>query len=697
MNANCNTNTNIHTDTDTNTNCNTTNTTEGNHDNDNAQDNTQNTPQGTTYITHTNNQTQNLPIATQPAPVILQHQHDDPPAIDTSNDDGYDSLDSDIELAMEHQGPPKPQRTQRKEAPTQLPQRERHAYRSQNGEGWSIGDDGSRYLQSEKEMRVAAVNINKNAWNKLHEFALDWTQANQLDVLIIADADINTEITKLWTTDTTGRAKPHMTIYSSQRVAIAFSSTRWESRIIKKDITKSRSGRSICVPVRAGKKGIIWIIGTYCPDSPSKNREATTEEWEWLETTSLRGNNLGATVIMGGDFNTYGSNPNDRPSRAQRNPESIRTGELFEQMMERINLSSTFRQKHPETTRYTFRRRKTGTQVTLDGIYAPNTSQQRILESGIWMDSFHESDHCGAPFVTLKLKKTEATPRQLQGIRPMKQVNTREKTKYEMDTFTKAVQQQLDLGMATISPMIKPNATNEETKVWLDTAITNLHQILYKCGANLWGEQDQTQRQRQRAIAIKKTQRCHGYLKTLRQLAQETNATDQELKTKIKRIPWPRWITLADHLPPTAAHRPASQKLHNWCSNTENSPSPPDWMTWIDKTWQLWQQVRRTRWNWRATRLRQIQEAERSAFFDNHETGKFLKKTMKARTPPLHITSVMVQDDNGTKYLSNNREDVEKGLQDLLNQWVPQDEKPRRPTHLDTWLTRRQIQCTHIY
>ena len=172
---------------------------------------------------------------------------------------------------------------------------------------------------------------------------------------------------------------PQATVYSNTRISIILQSTRWESRVIKKDIKRSKSGRSICVPLRTGGKGLLWIIGMYCPDSPTKNSEETKEEWEWLEAENTRGKHAGATVIVGGDFNTYGLNPHDRPSRTNRNPDSTRTGELFAQMMDRMELASTFRMKHPETVRYTFRRRKTGTQVTLDDIYVP-TTRQRFLK-----------------------------------------------------------------------------------------------------------------------------------------------------------------------------------------------------------------------------------------------------------------------------------------------------------------------------
>ena len=126
--------------------------------------------------------------------------------------------------------------------------------------------------------------------------------------------------------------------------------------------------------------------------------------------------------------------------------------------------------------------------------------------------------------------------------------------------------------------------------------------------------------------------------------------------------------------------------LQWWMGIDGNVATTTSWQQLINQAWTKWQRVRKTRWDWRMTTKQKLRDKERNTNFDSHATGKFLQQTMKTHMPTLKITSAMKME-NGRRVLSNNRADVEIALQNMLDKWVPQEEKTVRPRHLDTWST----------
>ena len=625
-----------------------------------------------------------------------QHNHDNNQEENTreheDSNNEYDSLESDQEMASNNI-PKKKKRKRIKKSnpwkPHRLPETEMHTDPICS-DGYYIGDPGSAPNTTKDTIRIATTNINKNAWSKLDQEVVDWFMANELDALVLADSDFSNEETKIWLEQTDGTAKPTLTVFSAAKVAIMIDSARWESRVIKKEITRSPSGRSICIPMRLGSKGKLWLVGTYCHHTPQQFRTETESEWHWMETTRLTANLQGAFLIIGGDFNTYGTHPNDRPSRTVRNSASTRVGEQFEDWTRRMNMASAFRIRHPDAARYTLKRDKAGIRVTLDDIYVPVSLESRIIESGIWMQSLHASDHVGVPFTTIQLTTGEATPRQLHGVKAIKYVNTRTKSAKEMTEFTAHLEKTFDCGNAMLIDPLPPDPTYQQQCDWIECAIENLHKIMYKAGKDLWGEQDQNAKTKARAVCIRNSQRCHGYLKHLKSKTTEGNMT-MDTTVQVANIPWPRWILEPNKIPETAAHRKSAKKLHDmWCSMTSSLPVN-EFVDWIPRLWEQWQKVRRIRWDWRQRRTALKRENERNAHYEAHATGRFLQQTMKTRVPTLKITTAAKIDAEGNKVLTSDRNDVEKALKQMLDQWIPPEEQTQRPRHLDTWSRNDEV------
>ncbi|ETV71327.1 hypothetical protein H257_13454 [Aphanomyces astaci] len=176
-------------------------------------------------------------------------------------------------------------------------------------------------------LRIAATNINKNTYGKLGDELATWFRANALDFLIIADSDLPAhKATHLWTSTPSGSPTPHLMAVSNHRVSVLYDIQRWHSRIDARRTTYSPSGRSISICIRLGKGSLLTLIGTYCQDSPASHRETTEQEWQWLTqaTTKIPGHHH--SVIMGGDFNTYGTNPLDRSAPQLRTGPSLGIG-----------------------------------------------------------------------------------------------------------------------------------------------------------------------------------------------------------------------------------------------------------------------------------------------------------------------------------------------------------------------------------
>ncbi|RHY53960.1 hypothetical protein DYB38_004209 [Aphanomyces astaci] len=283
-------------------------------------------------------------------------------------------------------------------------------------------------------LRIAATNINKNTYGKLGDELATWFRANALDFLIIADSDLPAhKATHLWTSTPSGSPTPHLMAVSNHRVSVLYDIQRWHSRIDARRTTYSPSGRSISICIRLGKGSLLTLIGTYCQDSPASHRETTEQEWQWLTqaTTKIPGHHH--SVIMGGDFNTYGTNPLDRSAPQPRAGPSLGIGTAFQRWIQSIGLLSTFRYRHPNRQRYTYARNNTA--VTLDDIYISAQSAHKLSASGIWLHTIHSSDHAGTPFLALALCPGDHTPSRLSGVQPIRVVNTRYLTKGDISTF----------------------------------------------------------------------------------------------------------------------------------------------------------------------------------------------------------------------------------------------------------------------
>ncbi|RHZ23584.1 hypothetical protein DYB26_007256, partial [Aphanomyces astaci] len=203
---------------------------------------------------------------------------------------------------------------------------------------------------------------------------------------------------------------------SNHRVSLLYDITRWHSRIDARRTTYSPSGRSISICIRLGKGSLLTLIGTYCQDTPTAHREETNLEWQWLTQAAAHTPGPHHFVVMGGDFNTYGTNPLDRSAPTPRSSSSADMGTAFQHRLERIGLSSTFRYRHPSLQRHTYTRNNTA--VALDDIYITSRTAHKVEASGIWLNTIHSSDHAGTPFMTLNLCPGDHTPSRLSG-RPL--------------------------------------------------------------------------------------------------------------------------------------------------------------------------------------------------------------------------------------------------------------------------------------
>ncbi|RHZ19157.1 hypothetical protein DYB37_008079, partial [Aphanomyces astaci] len=308
-------------------------------------------------------------------------------------------------------------------------------------------------------LRIAAININKNTYGKLGDELATWFRANALDFLIIADSDLPAhKATHLWTSTPSGSPTPHLMAVSNHRVSVLYDIQRWHSRIDARRTTYSPSGCSISICIRLGKGSLLTLIGTYCQDSPASHRETTEQEWQWLTqaTTKIPGHHH--SVIMGGYFNTYGTNPLDRSAPQPRAGPSLDIGTAFQRWIQSIGLLSTFRYRHPNRQRYTYARNNTA--VTLDDIYISAQSAHKLSASGIWLHTIHSSDHAGTPFLALALCPGDHTPSRLSGVQPIRVVNTRYLTKGDISTFGEHTSQLLLEGrlppLITAPPHMQP-------------------------------------------------------------------------------------------------------------------------------------------------------------------------------------------------------------------------------------------------
>lgn len=82
----------------------------------------------------------------------------------------------------------------------------------------------------------------------------------------------------------------------------------------------------------------------------------------------------------------------------------------------------------------------------------------------------------------------------------------------------------------------------EEIQTWLENAIENLHQCLYKSAKDLWGVTNQSRRKLARGVCIKRSNRCTAQLRQLDRLVQLPGVQVHELDQPWNGILWPKWV-----------------------------------------------------------------------------------------------------------------------------------------------------------
>ncbi|RHX97985.1 hypothetical protein DYB36_007076, partial [Aphanomyces astaci] len=566
-----------------------------------------------------------------------------------------------------------------------------------------IGDVGTPPTPDPRvdSLRIATTNINKNTYGKLRAELATWFRANALDFLIIADADLPAhKATQLWTPSPGGAHTPSLMAISNHRVSLLYDIQRWHSRIDARSTTYSPSGRSLAITIRLGKGTLVTLLGTYCQDNPAAHKEDTDREWQWLAQAATRVTGPHHYVIMGGDFNTYGPNPLDRSAPTPRTGANNEIGIAFQQWTQRLGLISTFRHRHPTLQRHTYARNNTA--VTLDDIYISARTAHKVGASGIWLHTINSSDHAGTPYMALDLCPGDHTPSRLTGVRPIRVVNTRTLAKAEIDSFGAHTSHLLLTGqLPQLTPAPPSTAATtwspQEIEDWLDSAISNLYDILYTSAKLKWGETSQTRKALNRAVAIQRTNRCTAQLRHLLRLHEAAPRTGTEYTRLAHLVEWPKWIRNPNLLPTSCWHRAGAIAVGEWWTTMPTPQDPAhDWDQWLRQGITRWTNVCRKRRDWRTTSLRQTRVQQRTAWFNSRQTRKFLRSALGSTVPPISIQSVMVRPAHGPPRYSSDRDEVAAGLRHLLDNWIPPAEKTTRPRHLDTGLETDRHQVPHF-
>ncbi|KAF4044644.1 Endonuclease/Exonuclease/phosphatase family [Phytophthora infestans] len=309
---------------------------------------------------------------------------------------------------------------------------------------------------------------------------------------------------------------------------MVFNKERWENRVIKHSVCYSPTRRSMCVAVRLAKARELWMIGTYIHHSPERHLDEVHDEWAWEHERVVEGRARCVMVVVAGDFNTYTDDVLDRPGTTVRSASSQAVIRQFAAWTDSLGLVSTFRCRHPTTPRYTYSRQ--GTRSTLDDIYISGEHETAITASAMWINSVTTSDHAGVPMVVMRTDRGARIAFTLQHITPIKVVNTRQKTKEEMQEFTEHTRTMLHSGeICLIDDIEAATSTPEEILVWLEQAIDNLYSCLYLSARNLWGESNQSKRQLARAVCIKRSNRCTAQLRQARIVLDQADITIDDI------------------------------------------------------------------------------------------------------------------------------------------------------------------------
>ncbi|OWZ01919.1 hypothetical protein PHMEG_00026615 [Phytophthora megakarya] len=489
-----------------------------------------------------------------------------------------------------------------------------------------------------------------------------------MDVLCVSDPGIEKRTIECGWIRPLGHNKlvPGLLVIGNQRAAIILGRERWENRVDKKGTRYSKTGRSLRIRVRLAAGCVLWIICTYIHHSPDQYETEVREEWAWIQCQVEQARQDHATVVVGGDFNTFQEEMLDRQGQGIRSGRAVAMSRHFQKWTQDMAVVSTFRVRHQNMQRYTYERG--GVQSTLDDIYISQEHQRSVGSNGVWLRSIQSSDHVGVAFAELWMDRGGIVPLTLKGIRPIKVVNTRKKMPDDMAMFTTHTQQLLDAGRIQLCR----DTVNEETptqaiQMWLEKAIHNLYADLYKSGRVLWGEQNQSQRRLARFVSIKKSNRCTAQLRQLSKLTETIGVTSIAVKEAIDAIQWPRWIIDPASLAPGCAHENRSKELQCMLRHIPNVDSVPILTMWIRRACNLWKKIMKTRRNWRQTLRNREARENRARLFTGREFRRFLHATLAKPPPSVTIRSTMVHDEGSERY-SEDRNDVQAELVGLLNQ-----------------------------
>ena len=149
----------------------------------------------------------------------------------------------------------------------------------------------------------------------------------------------------------------------------------------------------------------------------------------------------------------------------------------------------------------------------------------------------------------------------------MRNVNTRQKTKEELATFTIEMQKWLDDGRSVLIDHPDAQATHLELHEWLEQAIDNVQTEMYKCEKCMWGETNQNQRFRKRAACVKATKRCNGQLRKILREHQCRALSCQEISVAMQAVVWPKWVRIPGKIPDSALHKASTTIFNHWINN----------------------------------------------------------------------------------------------------------------------------------
>ncbi|ETV64450.1 hypothetical protein H257_18667 [Aphanomyces astaci] len=455
--------------------------------------------------------------------------------------------------------------------------------------------------------------------------------------------------------------------------------------------TYSPSGRSISICIRLGKGSLITLIGTYCQDIPTAHREETNLEWQWLTQAAAHTTEPHHFVVMGGDFNTYGTNPLDRSAPTPRSSSSTDMGTAFQHWLERIGLSSTFRYRHPSLQRHTYTLNNTA--VALDDIYITSRTAHKLEASGIWLNTIHSSDHAGTPFMTLNLCPGDHTPSRLSGANPSGSSthDILQRTKSPRLAHTPLIYS----SPANFPPCSRPPPhaattwTPQATTEWLEGAVQNLYDILYTSAKLKWGETSQTRKALNRAVVIQRTNRCTAQLRHLLRLHEACTLTG----TEYRRLAHMKSHATPDHMvAPAGRHRGGRLVDHHALSTGYHPRLGPLAPAGHSTLGQRMPQTAGLAYHC----IRQTRVQQRTAWFQGRQTPKFLRSAIGAPIPPISIQSAIVRTDDGPHGTAPTEKRWQQVSDICLITGPPPAEKTTRPRHLDSGLAAGRQHVPHF-